>query len=77
MTRAGRNRWSKIVILTLFTTLLCGCESLSDLLVRQWFIDQHFSHEMSSTMNKQLKRKEASPPATLPRRTAPPFLDQG
>lgn len=57
--------------------LLAGCESLNETLVRQMFIDHGVSREVSEQIREGLKRRQKAPPAELPRKAAPPFLDQG
>lgn len=57
--------------------VLPGCESLNETLVRQMFIDHGVSREVSEQIKEGLKRRQKAPPAELPRKDAPPFLDQG
>lgn len=60
-------------------TLLSGCESLNDVLVRQWFLDHGMSNKVGNQIREGLDRRMSAPPPkpAAPRRPAPEFLDQG
>jgi hypothetical protein len=63
--------------LLLALLLLSGCETVNDTLVRQWFKDSGLSRRLNYRIREGLERREAAPPADVPRRPAPDFLDQG
>jgi hypothetical protein len=57
--------------------LLSGCETLNDTLVRQRFKERGLSDRVNDQIREGLERREAAPPAKVPARPAPAFLDQG
>jgi len=63
--------------LLLALLLLSGCGALNDTLVRMWFEDRGLSRRLSSQIREGLERRKSAPPAEVPKRPAPSFMDQG
>lgn len=56
---------------------LSGCETLNETLVRQMFKDHGVSRRVSDQIRDGLERRKRVPPADMPKKPAPFFLDQG
>ena len=65
------------VRLLLALPLLAGCADLNDALVRRWFEDRDLGNRVNSQIREGLQRRMSAPVPLLPKREAPPFLDQG
>lgn len=57
--------------------LLTGCESLSEVFVRQMFTDHGVSRRYREQIRRRLEKRESVPAENLQGVPAPPFLDQG
>ena len=63
--------------LLLALVVLSGCESLNEAVVRQLFRDPGLSRRMNYQIREGLERRKTLPPADIPHKPAPTFLDQG
>jgi uncharacterized protein YcfL len=63
--------------LLLASLLLGGCSSLNDALVRSWMQDRELGERVNAQIREGLERRKSAPEKVLPKKPAPPFLDQG
>lgn len=67
----------RYALLIVLFALFSGCEALNDAIVRQMHKDWGVSRRTSDQIVEGLKRRKAEEPPAIPKKEAPPFMDQG